>query len=1046
MSAQHSSTNSENLRRIPSSTVLLLLVLFVAVLAAWPLIGEPGFLNTRGGGDSPFLLQRLQQLETAVRDGHFPVRWMPDANYGYGYPFFNYYAPLSIYIAFTFRLFGFSIVRSIELAQLAGFLFAAWGMFLLARRWLQSEWAGLLASIAYTVAPFHLVNIYVRGDSLAEFWAMAWYPWIFLAVDYLLEYKGTYFPHGRVAAFAIAYAALILSHNISALIFSPFLLLYLLLRASAWRRSAVPDSEAQGGRQKWPIWQAIVLAIALAFALAAWFFLPALAEQDLAQLDPVTSGFFHYSNHFRGVDLVQQSVFFDYTVAGGKAFRLGLIQALVTLAGVVALILITIRRRLVSPAVAIFIFLALVLAIFMITPLSRFLWDSLPLLPFTQFPWRFLSVQAFASALAVAALALLPGRKVLVPVLSIVLIVGSLAGLETDHLLLADEDISSRRLAEYEWFTGNIGSTVSAEYLPQTVQPRPFTSSWLTSGTRNDLRTLDGELLQTIQLERQTGQQTWKLTAAELGATLVFPTLHWPGWRAVVDGQETEIAPAPGSGLIMLYLPPGAHTVELQLGKTTERRIAELISIVALLAVIIFLFKARRIPGWSSSALLVLSLLLVGLLLLRFWPSDPLSARNMTWDFAHMGYLHHDELGVPFDNGVVLLGYEYDRETIAAGEELTISVSFDGADGHAVDLIVGTPAVAWPAFEPDAPFFAEQTQIVAANQARFTLNLPKNIPGGLVLPRISIPDGQPLTPSGHKRGDIYLRPLYINSDRAVDGVGPELDVRALDIKQEKPDRFEVQLAWTARRQLVEDYNVSLRLLDREGHWLSQLDVQPGYGFLPSSGWPIGTEINDWLAMSLPPGLPEDTPLALVLRLYDVGSGTAVLSRRLGDITYKGDQLLFAENEPVFDLPHDLQSLPVDFGEGIRLHGYKIDQAETVLSVYLYWEALSEGQPDYTRFVHLFDSQTDEIVAQSDGQPRNDSYPTSQWTTGEIVTDTTVFDMVDVDPGNYHLGIGFYRPEGESLLHLTAVHAETQETYPSNRALLPEKIEWRAAQD
>lgn len=68
-------------------------VTVLALAAAYPLLSQPGLLNTRGGGDSPFLLQRLQQLETALRDGHFPVRWMPDANYGYGYPFFNYYAP-----------------------------------------------------------------------------------------------------------------------------------------------------------------------------------------------------------------------------------------------------------------------------------------------------------------------------------------------------------------------------------------------------------------------------------------------------------------------------------------------------------------------------------------------------------------------------------------------------------------------------------------------------------------------------------------------------------------------------------------------------------------------------------------------------------------------------------------------------------------------------------------------------------------------------------------------------------------------------------------
>jgi hypothetical protein len=157
--------------------------LLIAGAAAWPLLAQLGLLNTRGGGDSPFLLQRVQQLVTAVSDGHFPVRWMPDANFGYGYPFYNYYAPLAFYIAGGFYAVGFGLIRAIQLSQLAAFLLAGGAMFGLARRWFRSDWVALFVSVAYTLAPFHLVNVYVRGDSLAEFWAMAFYPLIFWAIE-----------------------------------------------------------------------------------------------------------------------------------------------------------------------------------------------------------------------------------------------------------------------------------------------------------------------------------------------------------------------------------------------------------------------------------------------------------------------------------------------------------------------------------------------------------------------------------------------------------------------------------------------------------------------------------------------------------------------------------------------------------------------------------------------------------------------------------------------------------------------------------------------
>ncbi len=563
-----------------------LAVLLIALVAAWPELAQPGLLNTRGGGDSPFLLQRLQQLETAVLDGHFPVRWMPDANYGYGYPFYNFYAPLSIYITFLFRLIGFSYVRAIHLSHLLGYIVAGWGMFALVRRWFGQpghewagyRWAGLLAAAAYTVAPFHLVNVYVRGDSLAEFWAMAFYPLVIVAADGLVG-------GGRrqVALFGLAYAALILSHNISALIFSPFLLLYLLLRVLPQRTRSAPRQFLISNLHS-PI-----SGLLLAFALAAWFFVPALAEQSLAQLGTVTSGYFHYSNHFLGTaefPLSQSTFFVDYGVVDRAAFRMGLVQTAVTITGLLALLWLWWRQRRVMIVPALFIVLTVAVSSFMLTPLSDLLWEHLPLLAFTQFPWRFLSVQAFGGALAVGALALaLPKPQWWAPPLIVLLLVSSLGQLKPDHLRLTDADVTAESLAQYEWFTGNIGTTISFEYLPPTVQPRPYTSRWLNTGERWTVTPLVGALNAAQLEEVRATYQNWTVETTT-SSTLIFPTLHWPGWQAQVDGAAVVLRPSASSGLIELDVPAGRHQVELRLGRTPVRLGAELASLLAILLTI----------------------------------------------------------------------------------------------------------------------------------------------------------------------------------------------------------------------------------------------------------------------------------------------------------------------------------------------------------------------------------------------------------------------------------------------------------------------------
>src|SRR5215510_15840422 len=102
------------------------LVLGIGFLSALPL-WKAGFLNTRIVGESPYLLMRVQQLYSSLREGVFPVRWMPDGAYGYGYPFFSFYAALPYYIAAGFHFLSVDIINSIKLTQTLGFFLGAVG-------------------------------------------------------------------------------------------------------------------------------------------------------------------------------------------------------------------------------------------------------------------------------------------------------------------------------------------------------------------------------------------------------------------------------------------------------------------------------------------------------------------------------------------------------------------------------------------------------------------------------------------------------------------------------------------------------------------------------------------------------------------------------------------------------------------------------------------------------------------------------------------------------------------------------------------------------
>ena len=994
--------------------IFLAAALLAATAAAWPLLAQPGLLNTRGGGDSPFLLQRVHQLVTAVTQGHFPARWMPDANYGYGYPFYNFYAPLSLYITAVFRFVGFSYVRSIQLSQLAGFWVAAAGTFYLARRWFRSDWAGLLAAVAYTFAPFHMVNVYVRGDSLAEFWAMAFYPLILLAADVLLrrfrEGTGNY---GRYAALlALAYAALILSHNISALIFSPFLLLYLLL---GWLSTRHPPI-TQLPNYQLPI--TLLFSLILAFALAAWFFIPALAEKSLAQLGAVTSGYFYFGNHFLGTGeqpLAQTGFLFDYNVVNRQAFRMGLAQTVAMAAGLAALWATRRGRLTVQSSRRLFLVFSLFMATFMLTPSSRFLWKHLPLLAFTQFPWRFLSVQAFAGALATGGLALLPRREMVVPITAVLLLVAGLGGLKTEYLAITDADVTAERLAQYEWFTGNIGTTVSFEYLPLTAAPRPYTSQWLNGGERWQVKALSGQLMAAELTERRAARQTWRVKTAA-PSTLTFPTLYWPGWTGQVNGQAVAIRPSDGAGLITLDVPAGSYEVTLQLRRTPVRLAAELVSLAAVFW-LFWLLKPARPQSWRPYLSGVAGLFLV-MLVVRFWPERPLPDDNLTWDFAQMGYLHHDVDGVPYDNDLILSSYELAPDSATAGETVELRLNWQNPVPVEVTAALYNPAVNWAflADWPEPPAVAAGTAVIQSGQTIIQLPIPANTPAGLYVPRLQVNGASPLAPSGQTRGDIFLRPIRIADSVFSDQFSVvSLDVQAVQVVPRRPGVLDVQLAWWTETPLSANYNVGLRLTDANGQFLRLMDAQTGYGFQPSSLWPAGKWVNDWLAIELPP--KEQTfPYILLAALYDSRDpNTTLLLRRLGELVPGEDGLVFRPTEPVFTLPEGVEPITAVFGDVIQLAGYEMEQSGNQLDITLYWRALTDGREDYMRFVHLVDTAAGPQPAlQDDNRPQNGTYPTSQWTAGEVVTDKVTLDLTPLPAGTYRLGVGFYPVGGAAL--------------------------------
>jgi len=805
---------------------------------------------------------------------------MPDAAYGLGYPFFNYYAALPYYLAAGLVLWGWGLIAALKLTQAIGFLASGAAMYVLGRRAFHRQASALLSSVAYLYVPFHLVNVYVRGDSLSEFYAFVWYPLLGWALLRLWERASA----ENILLLGGAYGGLILTHNISALIATPVAAAYALLLCFT-----AGNTKASRGR----FLLAGLAGGLLGLGLSSWFWLPALLERDLVQLQEMTTGYFHFAGHFRGADLVQCKWLFDYTIGEDRTpFCMGLVQALLAGLGALALIGGWIRRRRITPHGA-FVLALLLLTTLCITPLSRPLWEHLPLLELAQFPWRFLSIQAVFTALLTGCLVEgwkwhIPNRWWIAILLSGVLMAAALGHLRSEWLDIGEADVTPDRLRLYEYFTANIGTTVRWEYLPHTVEMRPFTSAvFLNQGHKPPPMAIEGEVTETHLLNLGPTWEVWDIAVASPQARLAFHTHYFPGWRATVDGSPRPLSPVEGWGTIGLTLPQGRHRVILRLGRTPLRWAGELISLLALMIAVILLalcvhrWPQKRRRRWSSLMGLAVAIFILSGVGLRLMPAQTTSSQDLSMDFIRQPYLHHNPEGACFGDGAHLLHYTLSTDEVQAGEVLTVTLAWDAEADRPLTATLRLVSAAEPLFG-ESPIGVKSHLPIQTEQTIHRLEVPPATVPGPYLLAVELRDAAgrlaPLTPQGKKLGTTYLRPVWVKAlKRGVPAqeplacFGEGIALLAAHSEQRSPERLRVHLTWQALQPIPANYNLSLRLKDPSGQRISVRDLQPHYGFYPTSLWPPGAVVEDFLSLPIPEGTPPGSDYILEIILYPVST-------------------------------------------------------------------------------------------------------------------------------------------------------------------------------
>jgi len=328
---------------------------------------------------------------------------------------------------------------------------------------------------------------------------------------------------------SLGIALLITAHNSLALLFLPVIFIYIVL---LYRKNI----------KKW------IYSFILGLGLSAFFWIPAFYDRQYTVFDKIAVS--NYSNYF---------------VTEKDAGLIGLVSVIALLVSVVLFF----RKKTVF-----FVYFFALSIIFTLLTLSfsKIIWGFFPFTNLIQFPFRLLSIVCLAVAVLIAyQINLLKGKKLFFASLAYILII----------FISSVNYIYPKNFQNYPdtfYSTNQDSTTVKNEYMPKWVKSIPV------SVPKNRAEIVKGS----VQIENLNFLRN-KLTfsySSKNNSEVRINIVYFPGWKVFIDKKETQIM-YEEDGLLNFEMPKGTHIVEAKFYETGVRILADSVSILSILVLIL---------------------------------------------------------------------------------------------------------------------------------------------------------------------------------------------------------------------------------------------------------------------------------------------------------------------------------------------------------------------------------------------------------------------------------------------------------------------------
>jgi hypothetical protein len=231
------------------------------------------------------------------------------------------------------------------------------------------------------------------------------------------------------------------------------------------------------------------------------------------------------------------------------------------------------------------------------------------------------------------------------------------------------------------------------------------------------------------------------------------------------------------------------------------------------------------------------------------------------------------------------------------------------------------------------------------------------------------------------------------------------------------------VTWRADSTIRERYVVQVHLVDQYGHIWKSAEQEPQGGSLPTNQWIAGQSVQDQYGLHIDHTVPTgeyritvqvyDPAKQVSLSVYDEAGN--VLGEEITLATIQVQKSKASLTASQVEIEHRLVA---DVGE-MRLLGYTMlhptMRASDPFQIGLFWRALEKPRGDYSVVVQLRDTNGHISLEQKD-RPAKGTYPTPQWSAGEVLLDWHDFDLPkNLVVGEYQIVVSLRDEAGQRTL-------------------------------